>query len=95
MTRDVKYWLGLFAIVAVVATVTIASLPTPIQKRYERVQEGMRMEQVEAALGTPAGGIGLGLGGLMEWQWSESGVDVWVVCDGDGIVKKKRIDLKK
>jgi hypothetical protein len=92
MSRDVKYWLGLFAIVAVVATVTIVSRPEPIQKRYERVHEGMTMEQVDAELGKPSGGIGFL--GLVEIQWSESGIDVWVVFDG-GVVTKKGMAPKK
>ena len=88
MHRDVKYWLGLFAILGAVTLGILCFRNAD----YQKIRPGMPVEEVFAILGEPSHGEGDSQGSF--WCWDRPGYSIVVILDHEDRVTRTEIDSR-
>jgi hypothetical protein len=88
VNRDVKRWLGLFAILG---TVTLGMLCFH-KADHQKIRSGMPAKEVFAILGEPSYGEGDSQESF--WCWDRPGYRIVVILDHEDRVTRKEIDSR-
>jgi hypothetical protein len=95
-----KRWLAIFGILVIAAVIAVSVArriqPEMCDAIFERIQLGMTLEEVDAALGRRGQQMMSGFG-LFEWQWKDpAGDDIQVIVslNQDGKVRRRMVRVQ-